>query len=171
LTAPSDQADARGVAEKNVSRIARLLHEQRHALTLAERISLAFSRVMGSLSFVAAHAVGFVLWAGWNTLAPERWQFDPYPFGLLTMVVSMEGVLVASFILVNQNRQTAQADRRDHLHLQIALLSEQENTQILRTLRALSARFQLPTSKDEPLEQDTDISLLVEEIERQVPVD
>jgi uncharacterized membrane protein len=156
---------------KNVSRIARLLHEQRHALSRAERISLAFSRVMGSLSFVAAHAVGFALWAGWNTLGPERWQFDPYPFGLLTMVVSMEGVLVASFILVNQNRQTAQADRRDHLHLQIALLSEQENTQILRTLRALSARFQLPTSKDEPLEQDTDISLLVEEIERQVPVD
>jgi uncharacterized membrane protein len=166
-----DRQHAHHVATQNVSRIAALLKQKRRSLRRAERVSLAFSRVMGTLTFVAAHVLGFAAWAAWNTAAPAAWQFDPYPFGLLTMVVSMEGVLVASFVLVNQNRLTAQADRRDHLHLQIALLSEQETTQVLRMLRSISAHMAIPVGEAEALEHDTDITVLLQEIERQVPVE
>ena len=70
----------------------------------------------------------------WNSFAPSPWRFDPYPYGLLTMFVSMEGVILAVFVLITQNRMSQQSDRRDHLDLQIDLLAEQEMTMVLRIL-------------------------------------
>jgi uncharacterized membrane protein len=74
-------------------------------------------------------------WTAWNGLAPNGWRFDPYPYGLLTFIVSMEGVLIATFVLIAQNRMSRRDQERDHLHLQIALLTEQELTVALGLLR------------------------------------
>lgn len=62
----------------------------------------------GSMTFVYAHIVWFLLWFvinNTNFLANYIHQFDPFPYGLLTMVVSLEAIFLATFILINQNRQ------------------------------------------------------------------
>ena len=102
----------------------------------------------------------------WNVLAPGHLRFDPYPFGLLTMAVSMEGVLLAILVLITQNRMSAQSDRRDHLDLQIDLLAEQEMTVVLRLLARISERLGLPVDEREPhdarkLMDPTDIDALM----------
>lgn len=161
-------------AKHNVSRIVELLEEQQRTLSLSERISQGISRFAGSLAFVAVHLLAFVAWACWNVLAPRELRFDPYPFGLLTMIVSLEGVLVATFVLVTQNRLSQLADRRDHLHLQIDMLAEQETTEVIRMLRDICARLQIdrpaPEKVDE-LARETDVRELFREIDRKVPVE
>ena len=82
----------------------------------------------------------FAGWAGWNALAADELRFDPYPYGLLTFIVSLEGVLIATFVLIKQNRMASQNDQRDHLNLQVDLLAEQEMTVALRMLRRIAHR-------------------------------
>jgi uncharacterized membrane protein len=67
--------------------------------------------------------------------------FDPYPFGLLGMLFSLEGVLLAGFVLMKQNRMSAEAEQRSHLDLQISLLSEQEITKMIGMLEQVSHRL------------------------------
>lgn len=170
--APVEQAR---VAKHNVSRIARLVRDQQETATRSERISGAISRFVGSLWFVTVHVLVLGAWAVWNVTAPAAWRFDPFPFMLLTMFVSLEGVLVATFVLVTQNRLSQQADRRDHLHIQINLMAEQETTQVLRMLRQIAAHLQISEvasdAVSEQLEQDTDVHELLREIDRQVPTE
>ena len=64
--------------------------------------------------------------------------FDPYPFSLLTMIVSLEAIFLSIWILISQNQMTRQADRREHLDLQINLLAEQESTATLRAVHGIA---------------------------------
>jgi uncharacterized membrane protein len=82
----------------------------------------------------------------WNAAAPQAYEFDPYPFGLLTMAVSMEGVILAILVLITQNRMSAQSDQRDHLNLQVDLLAEQEMTVVLRLLGRICEQVGVPLS-------------------------
>ncbi len=69
----------------------------------------------GSIPFLLWHAAWFFAWIGWNMLAPDRWRFDAYPFGLLTMAVSLEAIFLSVFVLLSQNRQAA----KDRVHADI----------------------------------------------------
>jgi len=93
------------------------------------RVADAITKVAGSMTFVYVHVVWFGLWI---ILRVER-----YPFGLLTMIVSLEAIFLSIFVLISQNRLTRQADRRAHLDLQINLLAEQEATMTLRLLQRI----------------------------------
>ncbi len=139
---------------------------------LGERIA----RATGRIWFLLLNASVLVAWALWNLYAPSNRRFDPYPFGLLTFVVSLEGLLIALFVLMAQNRMSQQADKRDHLHLQIALLTEQELTLALRMLRRLAERLDVPAEQadsehEERFYEETDVSKLMETLERALPDD
>jgi uncharacterized membrane protein len=60
----------------------------------------------GSMSFVYFHALWFIIWllAGQGYLSPIIPMFDPFPYGLLTMIVSLEAIFLATFIMITQNR-------------------------------------------------------------------
>lgn len=167
-----DDAAARGAA-RNVNRIAALVREQQYNASRSERAGTAISRVAGNLVFVAAHVVAIVLWVAWNSIGPPAKRFDPFPFGVLTMLVSLEGVLIACFVLVAQNRMTQQADRRDHLQLQINILAEQETTMVMRMLQHMSRGLDLPPFEDHVAElaSETDLGEIVREIDRKVPLE
>jgi uncharacterized membrane protein len=130
-------------AAENIRTIADLERQFAHEKPRSVRISERISDVVGSLGFVGAHVAWFTAWASWNALAPEPMRFDPYPYGLLTFIVSLEGVLVATFVLITQNRMNRDAERRAHLHLQVDLLAEQELTMLLRILRRVAERLDL----------------------------
>jgi uncharacterized membrane protein len=63
--------------------------------------------------------------------------FDPFPFTLLNLAVSLEAIFLSSFVLMTQNRMARQGDKRTHLDLQVNLLAEQELTTMLRMVYAL----------------------------------
>jgi uncharacterized membrane protein len=138
------------------------------------RVSDAISRFAGSLWFVLCHITAFVGWAVWNASAPRELRFDPYPYGLLTFIVSLEGVLIATFVLITQNRMAAQSDRRDHLNLQVDLLAEQEMTAVLRILRRIAERLEIdPESAEqaraEKLGEETNVYKLMQTLDEELP--
>ena len=162
-------------ARKNIEAIVRLEAESMLHRTLGERVSDAFTRVMGSMSFVVFHVLLFVCWFAINLgLTPLR-PFDPFPFGILTLIVSAEGVILAIFVLVSQNRMSRQANQRAHLNLQISLLAEQETTKLLQKIQSLQDHFGIAaTSLDreaEQLSQETHVETLVTELQRNLPED
>ena len=92
---------------------------------------------IGSLTFVLLHISVFAAWITWNRL-PQTFHFDPKPFALLQTCVAMESILAASFILMRQARLGRRADERDHLMLQILILSEKEITALLGVNREIA---------------------------------
>jgi uncharacterized membrane protein len=108
--------------------------------SLAARIADAIADFVGSLRFVLIHVTWFVLWVAINSRFAPFEHFDPYPFVLLGQIVSMEAVVLSTFVLMKQNRMSHRADRREHLHLQINLLAEQEVTKLLQLTSLLCER-------------------------------
>ena len=82
--------------------------------------------------FIVLHIVWFSIWLLLNSESRSRFAFDPFPYQLLSTVVSLESIFLSLFILMSQNRSNMQADQRNHLDLQINLLSEEENTKMIR---------------------------------------
>ena len=105
----------------------------------------------------ASHSSGVhLLWfGGWmlmNLLPRSPFRFDPFPFQLLTLVVSLEAIFLSTFILITQSRQALLADRRNRLDLQINLLTEQENTMMLSLLEQIARRVGVNVARDEELQ-------------------
>ena len=126
----------------NIQAIVRLGEEQRRKRMLSDRIGDAVGGFAGTVGFVVLHLAVFVAWACINTgLVPIVPAWDPYPFALLTMLVSMEGVLLVSFVLIMQNRAGAITEQRNHLDLQINLLTEKEVTKLIQMLERISAHM------------------------------
>ena len=118
---------------ENIETILGLENAALRARTTADRISDGIASFVGTLKFVLLHAAWFIAWAVINAgLIPFIPAFDPYPFQLLCMIVSLEGVLLSTFVLIKQNRMGYLSDRRDHLDLQINLLAEREVTRLLQ---------------------------------------
>lgn len=67
--------------------------------------SEAIARFLGTARFLIFQTVIIVLWLGWNLLAPMGWRFDPNPYGVLTLAVSLQAAYAAPLILLAQNRQ------------------------------------------------------------------
>ena len=124
----SDELTAR-----NVDTVIRLEREVRDRRTSLDRVIDGITALCGSMTFVWVHVVWFGIWIGVDVIRHGR-TFDPYPYQLLTLIVSLEAIILSTFILISQNRDAKNNDRRNHLALQIALLSEQENTKILKML-------------------------------------
>src|SRR3954466_3733228 len=162
-------------AARNVEEIARLEKQASGAMSAGERLSTAITNAVGTGACALAHVVLLTGWVTWNTrVAPDRLRFDPYPFGLLTMWVSLEGVILAILVLITQNRMSRQSDRRDHLDLQIDLLAEQEMTIVLRLLTRIAERLGVAPDDDdgaqtERLMRPTDIRELMDELTRRFP--
>jgi uncharacterized membrane protein len=167
------QNDQQHPAAVNVRAIIELERKALARGTWAARVSDAISRFVGSLWFVLFHVAVFAGWALWNATATPRLRFDPYPYGLLTFIVSLEGVLIGTFVLITQNRMAVQSDRRDHLNLQVDLLAEQEMTLVLRMLRRISERLEVTQSDEdaraEKLAEETNIGELMRTLEKNLP--
>ncbi len=99
------------------------------------QVSDDLTSIFGSTGFLVLNAIFFAVWIiinlGW---VPGIVPFDPFPFGLLTMIVSLEAIFLAIFILVSQNRSSYIGTIRDEFHLRVNLIAEEEITKILEVL-------------------------------------
>lgn len=120
----------------------------RESRSYVARLTDAVSGVAGSPTFIVAHGLWFSAWIGGNTIGGLR--FDPYPFNLLTLAVSLEAIILTGFVLMSQARMTQQADKRAHLDLQVNLLAEQELTAILRMQCLMAERAGIDIAKVDP---------------------
>ena len=174
MTDQSSAVPLSEVARQNVHTIIEMERNAHAQKSWSETLSDRISTFVGSLGFVFVQLALTLGWALWNAFAPVDLQFDPYPFGLLTIIVSLEGVLIATFVLMAQNRMSQRTERRDHLHLQVALLTEQELTLVLRMLRQVSERLDIPPETDDAAKADrmteeTNVHELMETLKRELP--
>lgn len=158
----------------NVEAIAKLEHQEMHRRTSGEKVSDFFVSLIGSMSFLGFHVVWFTVWFTINLdVIPGVVPFDPFPFGGLALLVAAEGVFLAIFILISQNRMTRQSDKRAHLDLQVSMLIEQEMTMMLRMQQKLCEHFgvEVDTVKEDATQllEETDVHSLVSTLEEKLP--
>src|SRR5439155_16623071 len=77
--------------------------------------------------------------------------FDPYPFGLLTMIVSLEAIFLSIFVLMAQKRESAIAELREEMALQVSLRIEEEATKTLQLVAGLYTRLGHRVAEDPEL--------------------
>jgi len=161
-------------SDQNIRAIARLEQTARLNRSLAERISDRITEMAGSGVSVLVHTLFFGGWIAANAKG-ARFGFDPFPFSLLTSIVSLEAIILTLFVLANQKRQMREADKRAHLDLQVNLLSEQEMTLVLRMLRELCVNFELTQTINSTafreLIKQTDVSDLADRVEQTLHAD
>jgi uncharacterized membrane protein len=124
---------------ENIETVIRLEEEDEKRISLAERISETIGSFAGTIQFVLVQIAFVIAWIFASVGVVARLKdFDPYPFSLLSVVLSLEAVLLTSFVLIRQNRMSKRADQRSHLDLQINLLSEKEVTKVLQILQRIT---------------------------------
>ena len=109
------------------TRVSRNVNEEMEEhLSALQRIADWIAWFSGSMAFLILNGLWFLIWIGFNTLpAPEK-QFDPFPFGLLTMIVSLEAIFLSCFVLISQNRQAAKDKIRSDIEYEVNIKAELE---------------------------------------------
>lgn len=164
---------APSVAEQNIRAVARLQSHATERRSWIERIGDGVASFAARESTVILHAVWFVVWVLLNArIVPRLRPFDPFPFTLLTTVVSLEAIFLTLFVLASQNRMTLEADRRAQLDLQVNLLAEQEMTLVLQMLREVCDRFELRQTTSSRMFRElvtpTDLQKLAERLDEEL---
>ena len=117
-----------------------------------ERIADWISWFSGSMAFLLLNAAWFIVWIGLNTLPLGFQPFDPYPFGLLTMIVSLEAIFLSCFVLLSQSRQVQKDRVRSDIEYEVNIKAELEvahlhektdriHTDMLERFRALEKQL------------------------------
>jgi len=111
-----------------------------------QKVSDVIATVAASAAFTVFHVAWFGSWILLNLLAawgllPRSLAFDPFPFGLLTMVVSLEAIFLSIFVMVSQNRQSERDRLRADLDYQVNLKAETEITALARRLERLETHL------------------------------
>ncbi len=127
------------LTKRNVEIIKQLEDAAKQERSKSDLVAEAIARFCGSMTFVWVHVGWFGGWVVLNVIPGIR-HIDPFPFTFLTLVVSLEAIFLSTFILISQNHDTKISERRNHLDLQINLLSERENTRMIEMLRAIAAK-------------------------------
>jgi CRP/FNR family transcriptional regulator, cyclic AMP receptor protein len=109
------------------SQVSRNVNEEvKETLTVFQRVSDWIAWFAGSMPFLALNILWFVVWIAINTVDLGIRQFDPFPFGLLTMIVSLEAIFLSLFILISQNRQAEKDRVRSNIDYEVNVKAELE---------------------------------------------
>lgn len=109
--------------------------------TFGDKVADLVTSWAGSTAFLILNIIWFVSWILINTgVFGKDLIFDEYPFGFLTMVVSLEAIILAVFVLISQNRQSERSEIRAELDYIADLQADVEITTILRILERLAEK-------------------------------
>jgi uncharacterized membrane protein len=129
-------------------------------------------RWIGPIRGIACRMVTFWLVINTGEIAGIK-PFDPFPFTFLTMIVSLEAIFLAIFVLISQNQMARHTDQRAHLDLQINLLAEQEMTMMLKMLQRLcekaGVQAEIPNKELKSLVEKTDPHKLMQYLQKSLP--
>lgn len=144
-----------GENEESKRKILRSIKAQADARrTQVEKVADWMTSKFGSIAFLLMNIIFFTLWILINTNQISFWPpFDPFPFNLLTSVVSLEAIFLAIFVLISQNRDSKVDDLREETHLQLNLISEKEITKLMKMTALLLERQGIDLSQDPELKK------------------
>ena len=157
------------VIEKNIRTIIHLRTKTATERGLQDRIADGITSISGRMIFAYVHIAWFGTWILLNTGKLGVGIFDPFPYGLLTMIVSLEAIFLSTFVLISQNRLSKENERRADLDLQIGLVTEHELTRVLQMLDAVQKKMGVVDHKDKELadlEMETRPEDVLAEIDR-----
>jgi uncharacterized membrane protein len=129
------------VIERNIRTILHLRTKAAQARGLQGQVADAITNFSGRMIFAYVHIIWFGIWILLNTGHFGVRVFDPFPYGLLTMIVSLEAIFLSTFVLISQNRMGEETERRADLDLHIGLLTEHELTRVLQMLDAIQDKL------------------------------
>lgn len=148
---PADNPLLNDVIERNILTINRLRRKAENERSTRDRVSDGITEFSGSMPFITVHILWFGVWIAANGGHLGVPAFDPFPYGLLTMIVSLEAIFLSTFVLLSQNRSAAEAQARADLDLQIGLLTEHELTRVLQMLDAIQDKLGIENDHDSEL--------------------
>jgi uncharacterized membrane protein len=157
------------VIERNIRTIIGLRLTAAHERSLQDRIADGITSFSGRMVFVYVHIFWFALWIALNTGRFGVQPFDPFPYGLLTMIVSLEAIFLSTFVLISQNRFSEKAEQRADLAMHIGLLTEHELTRVLQMLDVIQDKLGIENDEDSELadlEMETRPEDVLAEIDR-----
>jgi uncharacterized membrane protein len=162
------------VAE-TIEQIVRLENRDRRHMGLSDELASRITAFSGSMLYVWLHVAWFTVWIVVNVSLLIFTPFDPYPFGLLTMIVSLEAIFLSTFVLITQNRQALAADRRAKVDLQVNMIAEREITKVMEMVAHLHEHIGGDGAKHDPqleaMRRPTHVEKLaeaVDEAEREI---
>lgn len=114
-----------------------------------DKIADLLTSLFGTVTFLLLNAAVFAFWIAWNTGYVSGLRvIDPYPFGLLTMAVSLEAIFLAVIVLISQNREARIAELREEVELYINTYSENEVTKVIYLLTLIAEKNGIDLSND-----------------------
>jgi uncharacterized membrane protein len=109
------------------TRVSRNVNEEMDVhSTILQKIADWLAWFSGSMPFLISHTIWFIIWISLNTFIMKDAAFDPFPFGLLTMIVSLEAIFLACFVLISQNRQAQKDKYRADIEYEVNIKAELE---------------------------------------------
>jgi uncharacterized membrane protein len=140
------------VVRRNIQDILAARKKIERKQTRSERLAGVITKAAGSMWFSYLHVAWFAAWIAWNVARGDD-AYDPFPFGMLTTIVSLEAIFLTLMVLVSQNREAHLEEQRSDLDLQIDLLSEHELTKMLCIVVAIAQKVGVDPSKYEDAEE------------------
>jgi len=120
----------------------------------SERFADFLTASFGTVTFLIFNAAVFAIWILWNSeMIPGVPAIDPFPYGLLTMVVSLEAIFLAIIVLISQNREARIADLREEVELYISTYAESEITKLLYLQTLLLEKSGVDVSEDKDMQE------------------
>jgi len=154
---------------ETIEEIVHLENRDRLYMGLSDKLASKITAFSGSMLYVWLHVAWFGIWIVLNISLLVFAPFDPYPFGLLTMIVSLEAIFLSTFVLITQNRQAITADRRAKVDLQVNMIAEREITKLIEMVKHLHEHVGVGTpdhdSELEEMQEPTHVTKLADAID------
>jgi uncharacterized membrane protein len=168
-----DREAARPALSKIVKRNIRTMMDVRlkafREQTSQDQVAATITSFSGSMTFVYLHIAWFLIWMLVNTGRFGIPPFDPFPWGHLATLVSLEAIFLSTLVLITQKRLRDEVEHRANLDLHVGLLAEHELTRVLRMLHAIQEKLGIEDHAAEDLadlEMDTRPEDVLAEIAR-----
>jgi uncharacterized membrane protein len=140
--------------------------------TWLDRLADFMTKFFGTVTFLVVNLVFFKIWVLWNLgLIPGMPVFDAYPFGMLTMLVSLEAICLSVIVLISQNRAAKIADLREEVDFQIDLQSEKQISAIMRSLDKILHHLQISHHEEHASMKAIDLDKLERRVIAEIDTD
>lgn len=119
-----------------------------------ERTAVLLAKTFGSIRFFCLILILLLVWVTWNlNLLPGLKAFDPYPFTMLTMIVSVFSIILSISVLINQNREGKMNSVRQQIEFEVNVHAETEITKVLEMLHEIQKKLGIDNTTDTELEE------------------
>ncbi|MFT3695926.1 MAG: DUF1003 domain-containing protein [Kofleriaceae bacterium] len=162
-------------APKTPGRIQTLRTRAKATQTPTQKLAEQMTAFFGSTAFLIGNAVWFFVWIVLNVrMIPSLNPFDPFPFSMLTMVVSLEAIFLSIFVLMAANHAEQVDQLRAEIDLQVNTIAETELTKLIEIVVRIAEKQGIDLSGDVQLQQmiaPTNVEEIAELIEAEVAPD